>query len=208
MRRYLVVLSLLLVAPWAAAQGTAGSIELTPTVGFWFGDTLAQGTTGAFNFDVTIDDAPSYGLRLGYKFTPNWALEGFLSQERANLVTGQGELFGGQSKLGTIDLTTGEIGVEGCFGHSRLVPFLAGGIGAMRMDPKLQGMHADTRFVGDIGGGFKLFFSPAVALRFDWRYHSVNVGNSHDDCSSWLDCGDQHDWITFRELSLGLTFAL
>ncbi|MFI5166620.1 MAG: outer membrane beta-barrel protein [Thermoanaerobaculales bacterium] len=208
MRNLLIGLMVLLVAPWAMAQGTSGSIELTPTVGYWFGDTLAHGTTGAFNTDVTIGDAPSYGLRLGYRFTPNWAFEAFLSQERADLLTGQAELFGGQSKLGNIDLTTGEVGFEGSFGHSRLVPFLAGGVGAMRLSPQLEGMRADTRFVGDFGGGLKLFFSPEVALRFDWRWHSVNVGNTHGGCDWWADCNSERDWLTFREVALGLTFVL
>ena len=29
---------------WAFAQGTPNTIELTPTVGYWFGDTISQGT--------------------------------------------------------------------------------------------------------------------------------------------------------------------
>ena len=49
---------------------------------------MARGTTDQFDFDVTIDDAPQYGFRLAYRFTDNWALEGFLSRGRADLVTG------------------------------------------------------------------------------------------------------------------------
>jgi len=209
MRRHLLSLILLLAAaPLAMAQGTPGTVELTPTVGYWFGDTIARNATGTLNTDVTVDDAPSYGLRFAYRFAPGWAVEGFLTQEHADLVTGQGGLFGGQTKLGTIDLSTGEAGVEGSFGHSRLVPFLAGGIGGMRLDPNLAGMHADTRFVGYFGGGVKLFFSPAIALRLDWRAHSVNVSNSRDRCDWWGDCNDRNDWITFREVSLGLNFVM
>jgi hypothetical protein len=209
MRRLLIAATLMLIAPWAIAQGTPGSIELTPTVGYWFGDTLVRGTTNAFTTDVTIDDAPSYGLRVAYRFAPGWSFEGFFSQEQADLVTGQGELFGGQSKLGTIDLSTGELGVEGSFGHSRLVPFLSGGIGAMRLAPKLEGVRSDTRFVGNFGGGLKLFFSPAVALRLDWRWHSVNVSSTHHgDCNWQHDCHYNNDWITFGALGLGLTFVI
>ena len=205
------VLALVVVAPFAAAQGMAGSVELTPTAGYWFGDTLVQGTTGIFDFDVTIDDAPAYGLRLGYRFSPNWALEGYFGQSRADLVTGDDELFGGVEKIGEIDLTTAEIGVEGSLGSSRLVPFLAGGIGAMRLDPDLPGSSADTRFVGNFGGGLKLFFTPQIALRFDARFHSVLVGEGENDCDHWDDWDDwdcqNNDWITFGELALGLSFV-
>jgi hypothetical protein len=213
MRRLLpVVLVLVAASPFAAAQGTSGSVELTPTAGYWFGDTLSQGTTGIFDFDVTIDDAPAYGLRLGYRFSPNWALEGYFGQMRADLVTGDDELFAGQEKIGEIDLTTAEVGVEGSFGSARLVPFLAGGIGAMRLDPDLSGASADTRFVGNFGGGFKLFFTPQIALRFDARIHSVLIGDNDDrDCDDWDDWEEwdcqYNDWLNFGELALGLSFV-
>lgn len=207
-KQALVGLAAAMLATAAFAQGTPNSVELTPMAGYWFGDTLARGTTNSFDFDVTIDDAPAYGLRVGYKFNENFGLEGTLVRERADLITGKKELFGGQSKLGEITLTTAEVGVEGSFGHGRLVPFLAGGIGGMNLDPNLAGMSSDTRFVANIGGGLKLFFSPDVALRLDWRGHSVKVGNTHDHCDWWEDCSHNHDWITFTELSLGLTFVL
>jgi len=208
MRKILIAVSITLCAAVAWAQGTANTVELTPTFGYWFGDTLARGTTGTFDFDVTIDDAPSYGLRLGYKFTENWALEGFLARERADLVTGADELFGGESSLGKIDLTVAEVGFEGSFGHSRLVPFIGGGIGAMNLDPDLAGMSSDTRFMANFGAGFKLFFNQRIAFRFDWRGHSVNVGDREDDCDWWDDCGHNDDWITFKEVAVGLTFVL
>jgi outer membrane beta-barrel protein len=207
MRRAFLVIGFCLVAGTALAQGTAGTVELTPTVGYWFGDTLTRGTTNTFDFDVNIDDAPAYGFRIAYRFSDTWALEGFLSRSRANLTTGHGELFGGSEKLGNIDLTTGEIGFEAGFGHSRLVPFLAAGIGAMNLSPDVHGMSSDTRFVGNMGLGFKLFFSPQVALRFDFRGHAVNVGDRHKDCDWWDDhCDSNGEWITFKEVALGLSF--
>jgi hypothetical protein len=111
-----------------------------------------------------------------------------------------------------LDMTTAEANMEVSFGHSRFVPFLAGGIGAMRLDPTLNvapagGLAADTRFVGDFGGGFKLFFTPQVALRFDWRGHSVNIDNQRD-CSWWRSCSYDRSWLTFTEVGLGLTFVL
>jgi len=209
MMRKLVMVGLVLLAPLGAlAQGTANTVELTPLVGYMFGDTLARGTTSTFDFDVTIDDATAYGLRAGYRFNENWGLEGTLIHERADLVTGHGELFGGQSTIGQIDVTTGEIGVEGSFGHHRFVPFLAGGIGATVLDPRLAGMSSDTRFTVGLGTGFKLFFTPKLALRFDWRAHGVNVGDRRQDCHWWEDCAHNDEWITLKEVSLGLTFVL
>lgn len=206
--RVLKVVAVLMVigAAPAVAQGVPGNIELTPTVGFWFGDTLTRNVTGAFPFDVTIDDAPAYGLRLAYRFTRNWALEGSVFRERADLVTGRRELFGGQSKLGTIDLTTAQIGFEGSFGRSRVVPFLAGGIGAMNLSPNIENLSGDTRFTANFGGGLKFFFTQDVALRFDWRGHGVKVGDTRYSCDWWGEC-DYEGWISFTEVGLGLQFS-
>lgn len=211
MRRILIVMCAVLVAPWALAQGTPNTVELTPTVGYWMGDTISRGTITGVDFDARVDDSPSYGVRIAYRFTPNWAIEGFFARERADLVTGHRELFSGQNRIGRMDMTTAEANMEVSFGHSRFVPFLAGGIGAMRLDPTLDvapvgGLSADTRFVGDFGGGFKLFFTPQVALRFDWRGHSVNIDNQRE-CSWWGDCSYDRNWLTFTEVALGLTFV-
>jgi len=215
MRKVLILPLLLLSATWCAAQGTPGSIELTPMVGYWFGDSLAQGTSEAIPFDVTIDDAPAYGLRLAYRFSEHWALEGTLVYENADLVTGSGDIFEGSSKLGEMELTTGELGFEVSFGSSRLVPFLAGGIGLMHLAPDVAGLSSDTRFASNFGAGLKLFFTPEFALRFDWRGHIVDVGGggSDWDCDEWdgccgyWDCDWDDDWLGFSEVSLGLTFV-
>lgn len=212
MHRVFAAACLMLVASGAFAQGTPNTVELTPTIGYWLGDTIAQGTISGVNFDTTVDDAASYGVRVAYRFAPNWAIEGFLTKERADLVTGHKELFGGVNRVGRMDMTTAELNAEVSFGHSRFVPFLGGGIGAMRLDPSINvaggnaNLTADTKFVGDFGGGFKLFFSPQVALRFDWRGHSVNI-NSQRDCDWWSDCHNDRNWLTFSELALGLTFV-
>jgi len=209
MRKVLVTLAVLLMSSWCLAQGKAGTIELTPVVGYWFGDTLATGSTTGYDFPIEVDDAPSFGLRLGYRIHPNWAVEWAIFHENADLKSGQ-DLALPAVPIGEIDLDTLEIGFEGDLGHSRFVPFLAGGIGLMHMDPSLPGLETDTRFVGHFGPGFKIFFSPEVAFRFDWRVHSVNVGGQRNDhCDWWEDCGwDYEDnWTGFNEVSVGLTFA-
>ena len=215
MRRILITLCCVLVAPLAFAQGTPNTIELTPMVGYWFGDTISQGTINNVPFDMTLNDATSYGLRVAYRLTPNWAVEGYFVKARPDIVTGRGDFFGGMSKIGTMDLTTAEVNMEVAFGHSRFVPFLGGGVGAMRLAPTLHvegasgSLSADTKFVGDFGVGFKLFFSPKIALRFDWRGHSVDLNTyNNNDCDwYWGGCYYDQNWLTFTELALGLTFV-
>jgi len=206
MRKLVLVLAGLML-PVAGFAQREGSVELTPTVGFWLGDTIARGVTPTFNFDVTVDDAPAFGLRLGYRFAPNWAVDFALFREKADLVTGRRELFEGRSKVGEINLTTAEVGIEGSIGHRRVVPFLAGGIGAMHLDPDFGTASSDTRFVANFGGGFKVFFTPEIALRFDWRGHSVHVGSDADRCDWWDRCEKRDEWITFTEVALGLSFV-
>jgi len=215
MRRLLLGLTIaVLLAPGAFAQGMANSVELTPTAGYWFGDTLSRGTINSVNFDVRIEDTPSYGVRIAYKFTPSLALEGFFTRERADLTTGQTGGFFSGNKVGTMDITAAEVNLEYAFGHSRLVPFISGGIGAMRLDPTIyptQGspaptLTAENRFLADFGGGLKLFFNPNVALRFDWRGHSANLDTGRD-CGYYHYCSYDHNWLTFTEVGVGLTFA-
>jgi len=208
MRKFHVGLLVMLVASGAWAQAREDSVEFTPTVGFWFGDTLARGVQEGYDFDVTIDDDVAYGFRVGYNFTSNWALTGAFSYERADLITGSENFLGDTNVLGRIDMTTAEIGFEGAFGHARLVPIFNVGVGVMNLDPDGANMRSDTDFVAHIGTGFKLFFTPNVAFRFDFRGHAVNVGKSdHDDCDWWGDCSDSNDWIGLRELSIGITFV-
>ena len=47
-----------------------------------------------------------------------------------------------------MDMTTAEVNMEVSFGHSRFVPFLAGGIGAMRLDPTLDVAGRQRQSVG------------------------------------------------------------
>jgi hypothetical protein len=211
MKRVVPALAFLLVAPVVLAQGTAGSVELTPLVGYWFGDTLARGTIQGVDFNVTVDDAPAYGLDVSYKFAPNWGLDLLLAHSRADLLTGTRQLFSGTDRVGTLESTAAEVGVEGSFGHSRFVPYVSGGVGAMYLNPRITGvaLSSDTRFVGHFGAGFKLFLTPDIALRLGWRVHSVNVRNSHHGgCDWWEDCHYQNDWLNLNEVALGLTFAL
>ena len=219
MRRLLLgLLASVFMASWANAQGTTNSVELTPTAGYWFGDTISRGIINGVDFDVRVNDAPSYGLRIAYKFSPTMALEGFFTRERADMSTGHGDLFSGANKIGHMDMTAAEANFELSFGHSRLVPFLVGGIGAMRLEPTFtvgpisgSSLSSDTRFMGDFGGGLKLFFTPEVALRFDWRGHSVDLNqgrNGDHNCDWWGSCSYDHNWLTFTEVGLGLTFVL
>jgi len=215
MRKLLLALvALVLATSVAHAQGTANSVELTPTAGYWWGDTIHAGTINGVDSDVTIRDAPSYGLRVTFKVNPAFGVELFLSKERADLASGYGGLFGG-TKVGTMDIGVAEANFEWAFGHSRVVPFIVGGFGAMRLSPEFTApvyptyLSADTRFTGDFGGGMKVFFSPDVALRLDLRWHSVDVGTDYG-CGWYEYCGYYHssNWLTFTEAGLGLTFVL
>jgi len=219
MHKLLAAACMVLIAPWALAQGTPNTVELTPTIGYWFGDTLPPGTLSGVNYDATVDNGTSYGLRVAYRFAPHWAVEGFLTWQQSDLVATQGGIFVAQSHIGTMDMGTGEVNMEYAFGHSRFVPFIVGGVGAMRLSPTLYPAAAGgaypplssaTRFVGDFGTGFKVFFNPDVALRFDLRWHTVDL-NDWQNCDwHYGYCGGYYDynWLTFTEVSLGVTFVL
>ncbi len=215
MRKSLLLFAALLLATSVAyAQGTPNTVELTPTAGYWWGDTIYAGSINNVGSDLTIADSPSYGVRIAYRIAPAFAIEMFLSKEHADLTQGGGGLFGGSNKVGTMDIGVGELNFEWAFGHSRVVPFVVGGFGAMHMSPNIntalapRNLSSDTRFMGDFGGGMKLFLSPQAALRLDLRWHSVDIGEQHG-CDWYDSCGYYHsyNWLTFTEAGLGLSFV-
>lgn len=94
-------------------------------------------------------DRPAYGLRAGYNLTKNWGVEaGFTAVDsKAEIITG--------------DMLY-HFTPEKAFN-----PFVLAGFGGANVRP--SGSDSYSTIVGDIGIGFKYFFTDNIALRTDVR---------------------------------------
>ncbi|MCC6129813.1 MAG: porin family protein [Acidobacteria bacterium] len=217
MTRRILTLALLLataLALPAAAQNRAGSVEITPFGGAYFGGTLYAGSNALFNRDVEVDTAPVWGIRIAGNFNRNFGLEGSFSMATADITTPNSELFSPDRKLGEMDVRNYELAAMFNFGSGRVVPYITLGAGATYLKASVPGIPStsDTRFSGVLGAGLKAFFTPQFGFRFDARGRSTLVDNScgsyYDDCHGdyWDDNDDNH-WYWSGEVTGGLTFA-
>jgi OOP family OmpA-OmpF porin len=145
----LAFLLLVVLSTPALAQIQPGAYSLSPFVGgFWF-----EG-------NQDLDHKPVYGLRLGHDFTKNWGAE---------LVFDYVDTHYEPKDLHTNVYNYRIEGLYHFMPDSKVVPFLAAGLGGMSID--YRGDKSDrTRFTPALGGGLKYFVTDWMALRADVRY--------------------------------------
>ena len=155
----LAVMLLIVFSTPAIAQIRPGAFSLSPFVGgFWFdgGEDLKQ--------------RPVYGLRLGQDFTKNWGAELLFDYVRT------------EYEARDLDTNVYNYRIEGLYHfmpESRLVPFLAAGLGGMSID-YIGDKRNQNRFVADYGAGVKYFITDWLALRGDVR-HVLAFGSVHSN---------------------------
>ena len=151
MKKGLLLLILaLLVGPGSAvrAELRAGAFYLTPQIGGY-----------VFEGNQNLDHSLTYGLGLGYVLDKHWA-----GELTFNFIDAEFETFGG-------DVDGYLLRLDGLYHFTperRLVPYLAAGIGGIRLDPDLS--SSDNSFLINAGGGLKYFLTDGIALRGDARY--------------------------------------
>ena len=151
------LLLILALTATAMAQVKAGSVSITPSIGGYL-----------FEGNQDLRHSPVFGLRGGYNFTRNLGLEGYLHYVKSEF----------KDAAGNPDMKVFGYGVEGLYHfmpESRLVPFLAAGVGNTHYDP--QGAGNNNKLTLNYGAGLKFFVTENVALRADVRH--VNPLNSH-----------------------------
>jgi OOP family OmpA-OmpF porin len=153
----------LLLATVAAghAEVKAGSFSVTPFIGGY-----------TFEGNEDLKTAPVFGLRGGYHFTQNLGLEGFF-----NYVPTENK-----SRAGNPDEKVYGYGIEGLYHflpESRLVPFLAVGVGGMSYD-RSGGLGDRNKLMVDYGAGLKFFLTDNLALRADVR-HLLPFNDRYND---------------------------
>jgi OOP family OmpA-OmpF porin len=157
-----VVMILLAVTVTAGqAQVKEGSFSVSPFIGGF-----------VFEGNEDLKNEPVYGLRAGYNVTKNWGFEGFF-----NYVATESKVVAGNP-----DVKVYGYGIEGLYHfmpESRLVPFLAVGVGGMRYNGS-GGIEDKNRVAADYGAGLKFFLTEYLALRADVR-HVLPFNDRHND---------------------------
>jgi hypothetical protein len=154
----------------AAAQQPAA--RLTPYLGFISAGSIAE---GPFGFEIGNAGAPLYGAQLGFNLSPNIALVG-------NVGYSDSKLQAGLPFIGGIDLADSRLllyegGLQLRFPAvtsrgTGLVPFVEGGVGAIRHDISAGPLRTtSTNVAFSVGGGIDLQLTNALGLRVMAKDH-------------------------------------
>jgi OOP family OmpA-OmpF porin len=145
------IIMMLAVTTVGHAEVKAGAFSVTPFIGGY-----------TFEGNEDLKTAPVYGLRAGYQYTKNWGVEGFFSYIKTE----------DKSRAGNPGEKVYDYGIEGLYHflpESRLVPFLAVGVGGMSYD-RTGGLGDRNKLAVDYGAGLKFFLTENLALRADVRH--------------------------------------
>jgi OOP family OmpA-OmpF porin len=165
-----VVASVWFTAAPAQAETRAGEWSISPVIGGYL-----------FEADEYLKHKPVYGARLGYNLTSRFALEGAFDYLRT------------ESKLAPVDVDGYLYRLEGLWHlrpDAKVVPYLAAGLGVIKLDP--ESGNFDEDFLLDYGIGAKWALNRAIGLRADVRHIMA-----------------QHNSPTYNNLeyTLGLVFS-
>ncbi len=157
-----VILMLAAIATTGFAQVKAGSVNITPTIGFY-----------KFEGNEDMESSIALGLRAGYFFTKYIGIEGYAHYVPTKINgTSENIKFVGYGIEGIVNLLP-----NGAF-----VPFLAVGVGGAHYSNAFEDTTENKRnkITADYGAGVKYFLSENIALRADVR-HIIPFDRTHND---------------------------
>ena len=157
---FIIAVILMAVSTAAWAEVIPGVYSLTPYVGYY-----------KFEGNEGLKDTYTVGLRLGLNLTENLGLEEYLSLTPTEIDVESGD-----------NVRMWSYGIEGVYNfmpQSRLVPFVAVGIGGIYYDT-LGFTEKTNKFAIDYGAGLKYFINDKIALRADVR-HVIPISENYND---------------------------
>ena len=163
-------LSLFVLPLSAHAEIKAGSVEISPFVGY-----------NLFEKVQNLDNSPVFGGRLGYNFTNRFGIEA-TGEYMRSYVDDKGKQFTreGQftSPIDGVDITMYHLDLVYHFlPEARLNPFIVAGYGAVHYHPKINNKNMSLI---DFGVGAKYWLTDKIALRTDLRDNMVFDDQIHN----------------------------
>jgi hypothetical protein len=191
----------------AMSLGVATAVEaqarVTPYVGFLASGSIAN---GPFGFEIGNAGAPVYGLQLGLNLTPNIAIVGNIGYADSELEAGL-PIIGGYSFADSKVLMY-DGGLQLRFpvttrSGTGIVPFIEGGIGAIRNELTVGPVRTTSTNVAMIaGGGLDLQLTNSLGVRLMAKDHM-----SRFDYGEAIGIPNEgrraHNWVLGIGLNLG-----
>lgn len=197
-----IAIGLVFTAITAEAQSRPAA-RLTPFVGFLSSGSIAN---GPFGFEVGSAGAPVYGLQLGINLTPNVAVVGNIGYSDTELEVGL-PIVGGYS-FGDSKVLMYDGGVQLRFpavtrAGTGMVPFVEGGIGAIRHDMSVGPVTTNSTNVAfTAGGGVDLQLTNALGVRLMAKDHMSKF--DYGEAIGIANEGRRaHNWVLGIGLNLG-----
>lgn len=186
-----------------AVQTVEAQARVTPYVGFLASGSIAS---GPFGFEVGNAGAPVYGLQLGINLTPNIAIVGNIGYADSELEAGL-PIIGGYSFADSkvlmydggvqlrLPVTTG--------GGLGIVPFIEGGVGAIRNQLTVGPVSTTSTNVAVIaGGGLDLQLTNSFGVRVMAKDHMSRF--DYGEAIGFPNEGRRaHNWVLGIGLNLG-----
>ncbi|MEE9913075.1 MAG: OmpA family protein [Deltaproteobacteria bacterium] len=159
-----VILMLMTIVTAGYAQVNAGSVNITPTIGFY-----------KFEGNEDLESTVALGLRAGYFFTKYIGIEGYAHYVPTAIVWG-----GGNPNSDIKFVGYGIEGIVNLLPNSAFVPFIAVGVGGAHYSNAFERTTENKRdkVTADYGAGVKYFLSENIALRADVR-HIIPFADTH-----------------------------
>lgn len=148
-RTFAVLLCVAFLCGAVHAGNRSDSFSLSPMIGGYI-----------FEGDQDLDNALTYSLGLGYNLTDSWSTEFVLNYFNADTESSSGSDVDG--------LVYRLDALYHFMPGNALVPYVAGGLGGITLDPDSGG--SDTDFLVNYGVGLKYFFTEDLAVRGDVRH--------------------------------------
>lgn len=191
----LIALFALPCAPLIAKDEPPPLFEITPFVGLRVG--------GDFKLDdpkrkLDVDGSDSLALAMDLRIDQTSQYELFYSRQSTNLDH--------DPTLGDVDVDIEYLHIGGTLAmegeNQRVIPYMAGGLGATRFSPDPGDVNDKTRFSLSLAGGVKVPFNRNFALRLEGRGYLTFV-----DGDTSFFCRSDQDGALCRIHGHGSTFV-
>lgn len=183
--------------------------EVTPFVGYRMGgDFDLESVNGGPAGDADLKNHGSFAVAVNLLIDPISSYELFYSRQETSLEEG--------SPLAPFDLNVEYLHLGGTLVLSEelpVIPYMAGGLGITRIDPKTGGGSDDTRFSVSLAGGLRLPITDRFSARLEARGYLTFVNS---DSAFFCASGDfggvcavrvRSDTLFQYELLAGASFA-
>jgi opacity protein-like surface antigen len=211
MKLALLLAAIVSVAGGDAALAQAGSVEITPMVGYRWGGQISKEDNPTLGFDADLEDSASYGLVIDIPVSYHVQIE--LSADHQSTGLEKDTLFAPSDHAFDIDVNYYHIGVLGQWPLGHVTPYVVGAVGVADLRPDMAGLSDSQRFSSSLGGGVKIRLADHVAFRFEargtwsdtsdehWEWDDEGCDSHHEDCE-W----DHNQDLVQGQIRLGITF--